>query len=682
MIFRLSRSSRMLRWPRFLVSLSVLSAFIVASCTTIPVSTPPARADWPTQDWQTASPGEQGLDANKLAALRAKIERDLPFLHSLLIIKNGRLVYEQYFAGYDQARLNELESVTKSFTSALVGIAQASGKLRSPDVTIGSAAPQYFTDGRHADKKNITLRNLLMMRSGIQFDNTTLPTQTQQGRQAFLQQDTVEYALSQPVAFTPGRAWNYSSADTQLAAAILEGVTGVPLQQYAAEKLFAPLGITRFEWSSDAAGHTIAGGLLRLTTRDMAKLGYLYLNHGAWDGKQIVPAAWVQLTTSPQGSAYLPWKEQATPITWYGYGWWTWQPGYFSGHRAFSADGSGGQLVVLIPDLDMIVVTTADSFVAGDVSENQASDTYDLIRSDIVPAAAAPGTADSFWTVKDAKDNLPREALYVVGADGKGQKRLLEDPNFGFWGPAWSPDNRQIVYTRLTPHVIAPGSVPGELYVANADGSSPRQLTNNGRSNYFAAWSLDGRRIAYLSQRGDNTDSAEIYTIRSDGSGEARLTNNKAQEYGLSWSPDGKQIVFGRQQAGDWQIYTMNADGSNQSPLPTAAMGNAPSWSPDGRQIAFTSERSGNSEVYVMERDGSNQRNMTNNQAFDMLPQWSPDGKRIAFISNRDGRLALLLMAADGSNLVTVSGKGLNVGLASWSADGTQLVFHATAGGN
>lgn len=669
---------------RSLATLSLTLALFVSACATGPASSPPARSDWPTQDWQTAAPGVYGVDADRLAGLRQKIERDLPFLHSLLVIKNGRLIYEQYFAGYDRASLNELMSVTKSVTSALAGIAQASGKLRSPDVTLGSSIPQYFTDNRHADKKSITLRNLLMMRSGIEFDDTTLTVQTQEGRQTLLNQDLVEVALSQPVTQKPGHAWNYSTADTQLAAALLEGVTGVPLQQYAAENLFAPLGMTHFEWSSDSAGHTIGGGLLKLSARDMAKLGYLYLNHGNWDGKQIVPAAWVQLSTTPQGNAYLAWQDQTNAVTWYGYGWWTWQAAYFGGHRAVSAQGYGGQTIILVPDLDMIVVTTADSFVPIDKANNQGSDVYDLVRADVMPAAtgqgAAAGGQDSFWAVRETKNDVARGALYVVGPDGKGRKSLLADATYGAWGPAWSPDGKQIVFSRVFPHIMSPGSVPLELYLVNADGTNLRRLTNNGRTNYLPAWSPDGQTIAWLSQQGDKTDLAEIYMMRADGSAETRLTNNDAQEYGLSWSPDGKQIVFGSKRSGDWQIYTMNADGSKQSALPTPATGNAPSWSPDGRQIAFNSDRTGNLDIYVMESDGSNQRKLTTNDATDMLPAWSPDGKRLAFISERNGYLALMVMTEDGGNPSNVSGKGLQVGFASWSPDGTRLIFHATGG--
>ena len=267
-------------------------------------------------------------------------------------------------------------------------------------------------------------------------------------------------------------------------------------------------------------------------------------------------------------------------------------------------------------------------------------------------------------------------ALYRIDADGRGLMPLLSSPDKDFWGPAVSPDGKQIVFT------YGNDKNGDELYLAGADGGELRPLTHNGRSNYLPAWSPDGKTISFISQNGSDRNSAEIYTVAVDGGRETRLTQNDAWEYGTSWSPDGRSIVFGSERGGRWQIYTMQPDGSEQLPLGYPAHGNAPVWSPDGTRIAFTSDRDGDDEIWVMNPDGTDQRNLTNNNAWDDNPQWSPDGSRIAFTSDRDGGHNLFVMNADGSQpLNETSGLRLDIGIASWSPSGAFLIFHAARAG-
>jgi Tol biopolymer transport system component len=263
-------------------------------------------------------------------------------------------------------------------------------------------------------------------------------------------------------------------------------------------------------------------------------------------------------------------------------------------------------------------------------------------------------------------------SLYTVQIDGGELGLLRSDPELAHWGAAWSPDGSRLAFTLSTP-----GGDQGDLYLANAGGTALTQLTNNGRTNYLPAWAPDGQTISFISQEGDDTATAEVYAIRVDGGDEVRLTDNDAWEYGTSWSPDGSTIVFGSERGGEWQIYTMDADGGNQVPLPHPAHGNAPVWSPDGAQIAFTSDRDGDDDIYVMDADGSNQRNLTRNEDWDQSPAWSPDGSQIAFTSGRDGIHGICVMDAGGGAAVSVvSGGGLEPGIARWSADGSRLVFH------
>ncbi len=386
------------RWPKRLLSTLLIVGALLAACTgaqptptSAPASPPPARDYWPTDGWRSDAPANRGLDEASLAGLRAQIEQELPFLDSLLIVKDGYLVYEEYFNGYDADRLHPVHSVTKSVMSALFGIAQADGSIPDLDAKLSDALPDYFTGGQHDDKQDITLRHLLQMRSGIQFDegahNDELVARGVDAAQFFLGQDLTEYALDYPVAHAPGEAWNYSTLDSQLLSATFNGLTGQSLADYAAERLFAAIGVGETVWSSDANGVSIGGNTLQLTPRDMAKFGYLYLNSGQWDGQQVIPQDWVSLSTSAQGdrALYVP-SGETLPIDFYGYHWWTWKPDWFHGYASVHARGYGGQWINIFPDLDLVIVSTANSEVDGAGDDAQEAAIHAMIRDQLLPA--------------------------------------------------------------------------------------------------------------------------------------------------------------------------------------------------------------------------------------------------------------------------------------------------------
>ena len=184
------------------------------------------------------------------------------------------------------------------------------------------------------------------------------------------------------------------------------------------------------------------------------------------------------------------------------------------------------------------------------------------------------------------------------------------------------------------PEVVAPTPAPAtRLTFDDAFDSSP-------------AWSPDGRRIAFESERDGND---EIYVMNADGSGVARLTVNDAIDGSPAWSPDGQRIAFDSTRDGNPELYVMNADGSGVTRLTfNNARDWSPAWSPDGRRIAFDSNHDGNLEIYVMNADGSGVTRHTHNQTHDGTPAWSPDGRHIAFHSNRDGRMDIYVMNAAG----------------------------------
>jgi Tol biopolymer transport system component len=264
---------------------------------------------------------------------------------------------------------------------------------------------------------------------------------------------------------------------------------------------------------------------------------------------------------------------------------------------------------------------------------------------------------------ESVRDRTPT-GVYVVNADGSFLRRLARKGSV----PAWSPDGRKIAFVSGT-----------KIYLMNADGSEHLALTKplDGHKKSLA-WSPDGRKFAFASYW-DCAQDCGLYVLNSDGSGLRDLTSKLAtghgkdpgSVFGSAWSPDGRKLAFVRSNAGlGNSIYVVNADGSGLRRLtrnPALDWGAAPTWSPDGRKLAFASERDGNSEVYVMNANGSGRRNLTRDPAFDGDPAWSPDGRSIAFRSTRDGNTEVYIMNADGSWQRNLTRSPANEGRFAWA---------------
>jgi CubicO group peptidase (beta-lactamase class C family) len=260
-----------------------------------------------SEPWAHKTPADVGLDPAPLAALgeqlRAKPELNV---HAVLIVKDGALVYEQYLEGrdenwgdylgvvrFDRETLHDMRSTTKSVVSALVGIAMGDGSIRGVDTPVVDLLPEQTIVDREA-KRSILLRHVLTMTAGLEWDESMPYTDPRNSEiQMTRSSDPIGYVLSRQLMAEPGRQFNYNGGLTELLAAVVRHATGQGLEAFATERLFAPLGIERFEWRRHANELPSAASGLRLRPVDLAKFGYLYLNRGQWNGRQILPAAWV-----------------------------------------------------------------------------------------------------------------------------------------------------------------------------------------------------------------------------------------------------------------------------------------------------------------------------------------------------------------------------------------------------
>ncbi|MFW9820400.1 MAG: serine hydrolase domain-containing protein [Candidatus Thorarchaeota archaeon] len=301
---------------------------------------------WPTTGWITSSPESQGINSQRLQAMDNYIQSSSLRLSidSLLIIKNGYLIYEAYPSQvFDANDRHHLFSVTKSFTSTLIGIAIDKGYIGGIDDLILDFFPNRTIDNMDPRKQNIRIEHLLTMTTGFEWldDENFNPM--------WASSDSVQYILERPMIYSPGSRWNYNTGASHLLSAILNKVTPNGTLGFAEDFLFTPLGITDYTWSVDFQGNPNGGTLLFLRPRDMAKLGYLYLMEGRWENQQLISRTWTNQATSP--SVVFP--PYMLSYTGYGYQWWDifWGKGY-------AARGSNQQNIFIFPDIDLIVITT------------------------------------------------------------------------------------------------------------------------------------------------------------------------------------------------------------------------------------------------------------------------------------------------------------------------------------
>jgi CubicO group peptidase (beta-lactamase class C family) len=369
-----------------------------------------------THDWRSASPESQGLDSGVLADLLDHVRsRSLP-IHSLLLVRRGHLVLDASFHPYEPGGRHDVASVTKSIISVLVGIAIEKGHLKSvsqPVLPLLSAAVPAVVDPR---KRDLTIEHLLTMTSGLDCGFEAGEKELSAMRKT---QDWVAFALALPMRAAPGTQYAYCSCNNHLLSAILSAQAGESALAFARKHLFAPLGIDDVIWPADAQGRNHGWGDLQLLPRDLAKIAYLYLQGGRWNGAEIVSEAWIRSSTIP--------RVTVRDGVGYGYSWWintNRQP------PVFEAVGRGGQRAAVVADKDLVVVFNGGGVDTDDI----AAFLFRAIRSDTpLPEnrGASERLAKALATARQPPASQPRGPIPATAAAISGRRYLLDSNALG-----------------------------------------------------------------------------------------------------------------------------------------------------------------------------------------------------------------------------------------------------------
>jgi CubicO group peptidase (beta-lactamase class C family) len=299
---------------------------------------------WPTKGWRTMSPESQGVDSNLLENMLDTIwKKDLD-IYSVLVVRNGYIVLDAYSYPTDSDRRHNIYSCAKSVASALIGIAIDKGYIKGVNQPVLDFFPLREAENLDANKEAMTLEHLLTMTTGLECRDSYL-YHWEGLTQMKWRIDWVQFMIDLPMAEAPGTRFEYCNGASFLLSAILQEQTGMNALKFAEKHLFGPLGISDVNWPSNSQGITVGYGQLFMRPQDMAKIGYLYLNDGLWDGKRIISSQWIKTSTRRHIAA--------TILPGYGYQWWIVSPGIYT------AVGHQGQFIIVVPEKNIVAVFTS-----------------------------------------------------------------------------------------------------------------------------------------------------------------------------------------------------------------------------------------------------------------------------------------------------------------------------------
>jgi CubicO group peptidase (beta-lactamase class C family) len=338
-----------------------------------PAKRPPSDLSGP---WIVAAPQSVDIDPAQLSQAYASA-RTMSGMRSLLVVRRGKLVGEEYFNGNRVDSINHLRSVTKSVTALLVGIAVRRGLIRSTAQTLPDVIPLTIAEIPD-DKRQITVKHLLTMTAGFQWNEVQNVTEYNNW---VLAPDQIRYVLDRAMSDAPGQRFNYNSAAVHLLSVVLTEAGGKSTRAFAQEHLFTPLGITDLTWETDKRGYNNGGAGLALRPRDLAKIGSLILQEGYSGSTELVPSDWIREMTTAKSREV--WRYGDIGLLDYGDLIWLGKAG---GYDAYVCEGYGGQVVLIVPGLDLVVVATTTWQYIGSAASSQATAVINLIMDGVIPA--------------------------------------------------------------------------------------------------------------------------------------------------------------------------------------------------------------------------------------------------------------------------------------------------------
>ncbi len=328
----------------------------------------------PMDEWEISTPEDQGLDTKVLSRAFAKADQ-LDFVNSIVIVRNGLLVADVYYNGWDADDAHNFKGVSTSVMSALVGIALRENFLDSLDQKMLDFYPEYITPKLDRRKNDITIRHLLMMKAGFDKERNNY-------FQIYHSDNWIKSTIELPLLSNPEEKFRYNTFQPHLVSGIITKASGMNTLDVANKYLMSPLKISIKCWERDPQGVYFGGNDMYFVPRDMARIGLLYLNNGTLDGKEIIPTEWIKTSRSN----YIEFTTQ----TWgelhdysYGYLWWT---GKIKDYEVFLEIGYGGQFVINIPALNMVIVTTANYGVDWDTADWQEREVINVVANYILAA--------------------------------------------------------------------------------------------------------------------------------------------------------------------------------------------------------------------------------------------------------------------------------------------------------
>ncbi|AUP81025.1 serine hydrolase domain-containing protein [Flavivirga eckloniae] len=348
-----------------------LFCLLIISCNSQEKYSIPVKIE---NDWETDHVENVKISLDKINLLKEQINGNkYKDIHSFLIVKDEKIVFEEYYHGYHKDKRHDVASVTKSITSALVGIAIDKNYIKSTSASVSEFYKgSVYEDKWDSIKKKIRIKDLLTMRHGLDCDDFN--NNTSGDFDAFLRSDDyINYMLDVKMIHEPDKVNAYCTGSTQLLEPVLQNSTGYSVEDFASKFLFDPIGIKSFKWEKSPKGKPAMGMGADMTPRDMARFGLLYLNRGNWKGKQVISEAWIEESLTSYGKLF--------DFVDYGYMWYLEPPITVNSKQInyYVALGHGGQTVAIYPDLNMIVVITAANY-------NNESDYYDMLEKYLLPA--------------------------------------------------------------------------------------------------------------------------------------------------------------------------------------------------------------------------------------------------------------------------------------------------------